>query len=449
MSKKNKFTSYFLTLLVSISLVLSSPSLLLAQNADNIRGVEIEEAKKYDPKLSALSAGLYIPKQITNATLYGAAKGAKVVSDPDFIKKVEDILYLYKRELAWFPTFSWTSGGRPNYGGGLYYKKSGFKALTRFSVNDSNYWSLKAKTSYSRYIGSTKWKTSLVGVYEKRDDRKYYGLGSAPLDDPRNLFFGPKDHGVFSEERRKLQWSSSLFPDPRWGVTYMGYYQRRSFDPFGIGDDDLQDVFRLSTVPGFTNGPVTQVYNELALEMDTRNKKKIISPGWRGEVYTGISAGLDANKSDFIRYGADLAAFIPVIKNDRILVPRIVFNGVDEFDNDDPIPFTEFSRHRTFRGVSDRELIRNDKLSLVPSLEYQWPLSHILSGHVFIDSLIVGPKVSEMGWDDFIWAAGAGVDFHFQNREWGRAQFAMGSEGFQFKFTVGKPLQKNSRADWK
>ncbi len=426
-----------------------SPSLFAEATTPNVRGIEQEETKTLDTTLAALSAGLYLPRKLVDGTFFGAAKTAKVVSDPDFIRKVEDILYIYKRDLAWFPTFSWQSGYRPNYGAGIYYSKNGVKSLTRFSLNDSDYYSFSTKASYTQYFGRVKWKTSVAGLYEKRDDRRFYGIGSSPMADTRNVFLSPEDFGVFTEERRKLEWSSSIYPAEKWGFTYLGYYQRRGLLASGKGDNDLRDRFRVSAIQGFNNAPITQIYNELSFKVDTRDNDKMISRGFRSEVYSGISVGLENNDSDFVRFGADVAAFIPVIKENRVLVPRIVFNGVNEFDDRNPIPFTEFPRNRTFRGVSDKDLIRSDKLAFVPSLEYQWPLSHVLSGHIFIDTLIVGPTISDLGWDDGLWAAGVGVDFHYREREFGRAQFAVGSEGFQFTFTIGTPLRSNSRSDWK
>lgn len=262
------------------------------------------------------------------------------------------------------------------------------------------------------------------------------------------LFLWQTKTTEFFRTEKKIQWQTALYPTKKWGITYTGYYQRRSFDDEGHGDNPLRDVFDLSSVPGFTEGlPVKQLYNELALDIDTRDAHKMISPGWRGEVYAGISAGLGKNESDTFKTGLDVAAFIPTLKEDRIISPRIVLDITEELDNT-LIPFTEYPRHRTFRGISSRDLILNDQVSLTPSLEYQWPLSHMFSGHVFLDYLAVGPTVGKIDWDDGIWAAGFGINFHYANKEFGRLELAGGSEGFQLTFKIKEPVTKNSRTDW-
>ena len=119
MTKKNTFIPFFL-LILSVSLLYTPPLWAASKGEINIRGIEREEKHITDLDRQGATALLYLPKQFLNGTLWGIGKTASVVSDPEFIEKVEDILYIYERKLAWFPIVDYNSGFRPGYGVGLY-----------------------------------------------------------------------------------------------------------------------------------------------------------------------------------------------------------------------------------------------------------------------------------------------------------------------------------------
>ena len=213
-----KILRKYLTVVFSvacISLGLAAPTL-----AEDLRGTERSEAYLGDTERSLLTKALYLPRQVTDLGLKGIAKTAGFLSDPDVIEKIKDILYLYKRELVWFPLVEASSGYRPSYGAGLYYHHENIKSLFRGTVHDAQYYSLSWKGSYTHQIGDMPLKLSALGVLEKQDDLRYYGLGNDPMQDKRNNFIGAdgQDYGIFSENRRKLQWGAELKPTSNWKV---------------------------------------------------------------------------------------------------------------------------------------------------------------------------------------------------------------------------------------
>jgi len=449
-NRKRLFSRIILILAsVWLTVALSGAFAQASPTRENIRGTLVEETKSFDGFRKAADAGLYLPRQLVNGTLYGGGKIAAALSDPDFIDWVEELLYLYERDLAWFPILDYASGTRVISGGGLYYHHEGIKAVTRMSGYDSHYWTFDSKVSYERELGGqARWKGTIRALLEEKDNRRFFGFGGDPENDPRNRFLSDTDAGTYSEDRRKIQWQSTFYPHEKWGISYLGFLQRRSFRDHGRALNDFREVFDTSEVPGFTEGaPVSQIYNELSLLVDTRENQKMLTPGFRGEIHSGIAAGLGRNDSDLLRAGFDVAAFIPTVKRDRLLVPRIVMDLVEDLD-ETPIPFSEYPRQFTFRGVSMRDRIRNDQVSLVPSIEYQWPLSHMLSGHLFLDYLVVGKTLSKMQWDDGLWALGFGVNFHRKEKEFGRFQVAAGTEGVELRVSFGLPLETNERGDW-
>lgn len=413
----------------------------------SLRGAEQEEARFFDPLRAAASGITYLPAKILDGTLYLTGRASAELSDEDFVRRVKDILYFYDEKFLWYPLVDFNSGFKTSYGGGLNFKDQNWSLKTKALLHDSDYYSYSGKIKYAGSLGDLEWDNALLVVTEKQDDRRFYGLGSDPRNDPRNTFRGDHDYGVYTESRRKLQWESSLHNTGRsLGLTYLGYYQRRSFEDGGDGSNDVREIFDHSRIPGFSS-PVRQLYNELALEWDTRDRKTILSPGFRSEIYSGFSSGLGHHGTNLFRTGFDAAGFVPVIRENRLIVPRVAADLVENL-NDNPIPFSEYPRHHTFRGVSTREIIRSERVSIVPSIEYQFPLSHMLGAHLFFDTLFVGPQASSIRWNDGLWAAGAGLDLHYFKHELGRIELAGGSEGFQAKFTLGTPLKTNHRKDW-
>lgn len=430
-----------------LCLMLASP--LFAENGSkqNVRGVEAQETKAWDAPLTVLAGVFYIPRQIVDGSMYATGKTVEKLSDEKFIEKVKDVLYIYDRKLLWFPTVGFASGFRSTYGGGLYYKDGGIRSLFRGEIHDAHYWSLSLKNTYVKDLSWASWESSLLGVTETKNDRRFYGIGADPHTDPRNTFIANHDYGIYTEDRRKLQWSTALeSPGGTYEVKYLGFVQRRDFKSHGDGQDDLEDIFNVANIPGFQN-PVSQLYDEVSFVYDTRKNQKMLTQGFRGEIYGGFSNGLGKNNSDLFRTGFDVTGFIPVRKENRLIVPRVVFDMVENLDNT-AIPFSEYPRHHTFRGLSTREQVKSDRVSLVPSLEYQWPLSHMISANVFFDTLVVGRRLSEFSWHHGIWAAGTGLNLHYLGHELGRVEVAGGSEGLYVSMHIGKPLRTNHRADW-
>lgn len=413
----------------------------------SLRGVEREETRFLDPLGTAVSGITYIPRVVLDGTLYATGRTAAALSDKDFIRRVKNILYFYDEKFMWYPILDYASGFRPSYGAGLNFKDGNWRINTKAVIHDSNYYSYSGKIKYHLSLETFEWDNSLLAVSEKKDDKRFYGIGADPRGDQRNTFVGENDYGIYTESRRKIQWESSLYKAGRSvGLTYLGYYQRRAFEDHGSGTNDVREVFDHSIIPGF-DAPVRQLYNELALEVDTRDQKAVLSPGFRSEVYSGISAGFGKHNANLFRTGFDAAGFIPVIRKNRLIVPRLTADLVENI-NDEPIPFSEYPRQHTFRGVSNREIIRSERVSLVPSIEYQFPVSHMLNAHLFFDTLFVGPRAGAISWHDGLWATGVGIDLHYFKHELGRLELAGGSEGFQAKVTIGTPLKTNHRKDW-
>ena len=158
--------------------------------------------------------------------------------------------------------------------------------------------------------------------------------------------------------------------------------------------------------------------------------------------------GIAGDHSHFLRTGVDAALYLPVIKQTRLIVPRIVFDMVDNLNDSVPISFAEYPRQPAFRGVSSTRLLRNDEISLLSSLEYQWPLTYNLGGHLFAVHLVVTDSFSVLTRSNAPYAIGFGLDLHGADSELARLSISNGSEGWRFLLTVGISSHTSDRSKW-
>ena len=157
---------------------------------------------------------------------------------------------------------------------------------------------------------------------------------------------------------------------------------------------------------------------------------------------------MDEDRTRFSRAGMDAALYIPVIRRNRVIVPRLMIDTVDNLEEDVPLSFAEYPRQLAFRGASGTTLLRTDEISMVPSLEYQWPLTHHLRGHLFIDYLLVADRFSDLTLAGAPYAWGLGFDIHSRESEMARIALSTGTEGLRVMISAGLGGHRNDRTRW-
>ncbi|RMH95532.1 MAG: hypothetical protein D6681_12910 [Calditrichaeota bacterium] len=398
------------------------------------------------------SALLFLPRITLDGLMYSTGYGAHLIDDTRFVEKIQDFLYLYKRRIGFYPIATFSSGTKIATGLTLFYRQRPFGAAVGAYYHGRSLWGVRFNGLYSLRKGDTVWQFRFSGKIKKRSDYEFHGLGPNPHQDPRNAFrSGGKDFGLFAQRLVRIQISLGLRPARRWEIFYTGMYQERRISlPHNPDPANLDQVFDLRQLPGAPgNAPRhRQIYQELTVRFDTRKYRGQISPGIRLEGYGGISTGISSSRFRFLRDGVDAALYIPVLKQTRLIVPRIIFDQVINLRPEEPIPFTEYPRQPAFRGVSTRTLLRSDEISLLPSVEYQWPLGFSLRAHLFVDYLIVGDAFSRLTLNDAPYAYGFAIDLHGVDSETARISIANGSEGIRVLFTVGLSHHSSDRTQW-
>ena len=417
-----------------------------ATDLQRIQGIQVQGREADHLPRTIANTLLFLPRTTLSGFLYATGRSAYVVSDPDFIDRVESYLYFYQRTFGWYPTANIVSDSRPSYGIGLFYKKSEFKTTLSGYRTSAIKWNSTLKLVYERDVSSARLETMLEGMARGDDDRLFYGFGNDPRFSEFRMVPGEVP-GVFHQRLNRISWSGRIRTAGLTTWQYLGFWQERTKED-GTGGEKLGNIFDLASLAGF-DLPRTQLYQEASAIFDTRQFQDEISPGLRLEGYSGYSNGLSDLQPDFLRYGVDLFYAFPVLLRNRILVPRIQVNGLSMLNGRwDDLPIMDYPRHALFRGASGRHHLRNAPVVAVSSLEYQWPLTRLVGGSLFVDLLTAGDNPSQFTLKEAPVAYGTGIAYQTKDQSIARLLVATGSEGLRLKLVLGFSLYNDVRSDW-
>lgn len=251
-------------------------------------------------------------------------------------------------------------------------------------------------------------------------------------------------------------------PGPFW-VRLSGGYQLRDFDD-DFNDDDvdvddrndlddeqleISDVYDPARIPGFQDD-LSNVQAEAALVFTTLRQerrdlsKAVPSAGWYVRGRLGYAAGLDADPSNYLRWGLDVQRYLNLYRGDRVLVLRAVVEGVSGSLAD--VPFTDLPRlggSVLLRGYQQDRF--RDRRAGVASLEYQWGVDRNLSAFVFTDVGRVWRNLDDLQEGDLRVGFGGGLDLHTMKNFIARAMVTSSADGRIFVLLSFDPLVEKVR----
>jgi hypothetical protein len=431
----------------------SAPDSVLTQPVDplTLRGLEYYKPPRGNGARRAANLLLAPPRLLLDGLLSMTAKGVYVVGDTDLIEHLEPIFTFYDRRIGWYPQISLTNVTKSAVGATLFNQRRWGRISLGGRYRNASIWNVKARVGRTAETRLGRWKLDLTAQWDNRDDYEFHGFGADPLTDDRNPYLSgaPESYGLFTQKIMKVQLLNGVRLSPDWEFIYSVFYKKRKVgQPNDNLHDNLANIYDLTLLPG-SDDSSPQIYNEAALRYDSRQHEDRIVPGVRCETHLGWSQGVSGNESRFSRAGVDAALYIPILRRNRVVVPRIILDTVNNLNDAVPIAFTDYPRQRTFRGASSATLLRTDRISLTPSLEYQWPLTFNLSGHVFVDYLLVGESFGDLGFEDAPYAVGFGIDVRQGDAELARFSVAGGSEGLRALFSYGFSRNTNTRTKWR
>jgi hypothetical protein len=419
-------------------------------NYFSIKGIERDEKRSDRFLRGSLNTVLFIPRVAFDIVLRSAGYSTALLDEKNIVKSFENFFYLYERKLGWYPLFNIVTGSPHGFGAAIFYKDNYFGAVFKGAYSNDYIWGLKGDISYTFFKSKYVWKLKLTGRVQNDDNYRFYGIGPNPKTDPRSYFLPGTDQlfGFFFQRRVNIDFNLGVRPSANWEVFLTLFFQKRNIlEPRNETPSSIQNVFDVENLPGFRVNS-KKIYGELSFVLDTREFLDIIEPGVRSEVYLGLARGTFNDDNRLLRTGVDFSAFIPLIRNNRLFVPRVVFNVTENFEDEPEISFVDYPRQPSFRGVSNRQLYRNDNYSLLTSLEYHWPLTLHVSGILFADHWMISPALPRMSVSNAPRAIGIGINMHTRHTEIGRALLSYGTEGVFAQFSFGFSTLYKDRTDW-
>ncbi|MFQ5599946.1 MAG: hypothetical protein ACE5G2_05265 [Candidatus Krumholzibacteriia bacterium] len=415
-----------------------------------VRGLEQERHETGDLARSLVDAVLYLPRVTLNGFLYSTRFGVSVSQDPRVIERAKDI-FLFTDHDGFYPRAALSAESFPALGINLFHRGKRLGGVLGAAYSNDRFWTTSAHLAYQSRWGERVVKLALAGEIEVEDDRILHGIGASPRIDPRSFFLpeAAEESARYLQRQEKLELVLGLRTASNIEIFFDSMYRRRKPTSPPEGSDRLDAVFDVAGLPG-AGSRDEQVYSEVSLRFQTRRYRGTPSPGLRVDGYAGVSHGVGEHKGRLLRSGGDLAVFFPVIKRNRLIVLRGTVDMVENLTDEVPISFADYPRHLTFRGVSStRTILRTDEWVLVPSLGYQWPLAHSLSGQLFVDGLLVAHSLDRLSTRDAPWATGLALELHTRHHVFGRILLAGGSEGARVGLDVGSSITRNDRSRWR
>jgi hypothetical protein len=409
-----------------------------------LRGLETlpQEGSTGDAIARAL---LFVPRTLLDALTWSMAYGAYVGTESSVPQYVSELLTFDEHRIGIHPLVSISTGSTTAFGAELAYRVPKFGASVSGLYGNRDTWAARCDL-VSEFSGwGVPFKLRGRAGIHQRDDFEFFGFGPSPQDDPRNVFLqqtGAEFVG-YSQRLTRFSLATTARPWRNLQLFYSGFYQER-----GLNEFHDEHGNRPTGDPAAVNQNNEQFYQEGGFRFDTRPDEGRIAPGFRLEAYAGLSNGVQDDKGRFRRLGVDIAPYIPVLERNRVLVPRFILDTVDDLSEEQPLAFTDYPRQPAFRGASRTQLLRTDLFSAVPSLEYQWPLTHNVSGHLFMDYLMVADSMQHLTFRDAPYAYGIGISIQGPRSEIGRMAVSAGSEGVRFMLNLGLGSHVSDRMHW-
>jgi len=176
-------------------------------------------------------------------------------------------------------------------------------------------------------------------------------------------------------------------------------------------------VYMPDDLVGFEHG-VAHADGELELRWDRRRPASILestqhSSGWLASGFAARVHQLDGG-ADFTRYGVDLQDYIHLGFGPRMLVVRVLGEGVTGAV--DQVPFSELPwlGGDFLRGYSFERF--RDRVAAVGTAQYVWDLTHVCNAYLFVDAGRVYSSLDAMTPDHLRVGYGIGIDVHGEDR---------------------------------
>jgi hypothetical protein len=386
-----------------------------------------------DQAREVAGAVLLLPRTILDVLYVTTGAAAGLIEDEQVVPRLKDTFFTEDHQVGLFPTAFVETGFAPNVGARMIAKIDNFASTIRagYGGPDTNIIESRLRLTTVRL---TPVVFGLEGLYDRRTDLGYQGVGPQPGTDERNSFRATTGlrSGLYREVRRRVIASVGFRAMNDIEVLFSSSYKRRDVDDApGAGVAGLSQVFEPSTVPG-AQTYTRSTYSEAAVRVDTRVSRGAPATGAMVESYAGLYKGVGDTDGDAMGAGARWAAFIPVYRVTNVISPRIAIDGILPL-GDKPLTFNDYVMPGDYRGFD----ARRDCVVMVASLDYRWTLMQFIAARMFGDAANVAPDLQSLGIDNLKLAWGFGFDLHTSTTELARIAASFSDGGGRLFFSLG------------
>ena len=286
-------------------------------------------------------------------------------------------------------------------------------------------------------------KLELEAEHEIRPKDRFFGIGNADeLEEvpvPIDPYLDPAAVDTrFRETLSRVSLGGDVHIAGPLSARLSSALLWRTFDQSDRGDlrraTPLDEAYDPATLPGFEEG-VSYSYNELELRLDTRgaaNRYEMPTIPSNGVLVSGFGGVARAFGSrlpiDFVRYGADVQAFVRLAESPRLFALRAYVEGVT--GDLDEIPFVDLPRLGgpiLLRGYPHDRF--RDRVLGLTSIEYQFDVGHLLTGFLFADAGRVYHGLRDIAVRDIRVGYGGGLQMQSPRSFLGRFSIASSIDG--------------------
>jgi hypothetical protein len=408
------------TVLALVAPATASP----AATPEEVSGVLVPEA---EPDPAPARSLLVVPRAMVGAAAVPVRTGLTYYERYQVKERLIDLFFDDTRTFGIYPRLSLESGLRPGVGVRLVHKDL-LGARLRLAADYGGEHQQRLDGSIaSPPIFSAPVRLHLRGGWQQQPRAAFFGIGD-----------GPAVSAPFWQRTYRAEVGLVADPaGPFFGSLTGTYVSRR----FGEGPNETP-VDRSALVGWATGAQV--FYGEAEVGIDTLRVSRVSissaapSSGTRLTLFGGGATGASGDPTRYARYGLDALHAFDLYGGDRVLLLRLHTEAVAPAAGDDSIPFTDLPRlggPQFLRGYA-RDRFR-DRVAVLGSVEYRYPIWRQLSGFLFVDAGKVSP-----GWADLSRAArprlgyGGGLELYSSESFRMRTQLAGSEEGLYFQLAV-------------
>lgn len=357
-----------------------------ARGLEHGPGIEPEDVGLFVPR-----AVLYLPSRLVGMLSLPLREGLRFVERHYIIERVVDFLYNDERTAAVVPVLSASTFFGAQFGLRAFHDDLGGHGeqgsiKASIGVDGEQVYVLSFRANHA--AGSRLFVETTTS-YESHPDQRFYGLGSPENtadgvgQDPRAT--NRETHYAVNRFRQISAIGATLGPpETEVRIAARGRFKRHDFEePRGLaeGEQSVSSVYDVTKLPGYELGS-TILETELFASVDTRNVKGATSRGFYGEVFAG--GALPLGDYEYFHVGVQATGYIDLFHDDRVLVLRGAFEGVEGASEE--IPFNELPSLGGPYRLRGYDLGRfRDEHALVMTMEYHYPIHQYLAGALFFD----------------------------------------------------------------